>query len=86
MGNSYCYNFYYKPELLITKAELNVDCKTIIHENDTNNNNIYPNIVNAKNDYVNKSTMAISPPSAKHHHIINPLPDIVTVKRKKQNN
>ena len=85
MGNSYCYNYYNyydKPQQLITKSEINVDFNAGIHEKDINNN-LYSNIIYTKNDYVNKSTIGVSPQSVKCHQLINPLPDIVTIKFKK---
>ena len=87
MGNSCCCNTCKKPEQIIIKSELNVDINDneIINEKDINNN-LYSNKINLKNDYVNKSTIGISPTCAKDEYLFNPLPNIVTLRRKKNNN
>ena len=84
MGNSYCCTTYEKIEIFITKSELNVDNIENINEKVINNNQI--SNINAKNDYINKSITAASPESSKDISIINPLPEIVIVKRNKNYN
>ena len=86
MGNSYCCSTCKKPEQITIKSELNVDINDndIINEKDINNN-LYSDMINLKNDYVNKSTVGISPPSAKDEYLFNTLPNIVTLKRKENN-
>ncbi len=84
MGNSLCCNNNEKIEIFITKSELNVDSIENINEKEINNNQI--SNINTKNDYINKSITSASPEGSKDINLINPLPEIVIVKRNKKYN
>ena len=84
MGNSLCCNNNEKIEIFITKSELNVDSIENINEKEINNNQ--NSNINTKNDYINKSITSASPEGSKDINLINPLPEIVIVKRNKKYN
>ena len=77
MGNSYCCDSLEKAEQLPIQSEIMVEKDEMKNKN---NNNL-----NFKNDYYTKKTTSIrTPKSLEEGYIINPLPEIVTIKRKKK--
>ena len=77
MGNSYCCDSLEKAEKLPIQSEIMVEKDEM---KNINNNNL-----NFKNDYyMKKATSNRTPKSQEESYIINPLPEIVTIKRKKK--
>ena len=75
MGNSYCCDFLEKADQFPIQIEI------MVEKDEMKNNN---NNLNLNNDYyMKKATSNRTPKSQEESYIINPLPEIVTIKRKK---
>ena len=82
MGNSYCCVSVEKKKQLILQSELMVKSIENINEKEINDNNL-----SLKNEfYIKKTTSALSPQTDEDNEFINPLPEFVIIKRKKNNN
>ena len=79
MGNSYCCIASEKGQQFIIQSEYMVERIENINEKELNYNNL-----NLKNDcYRKKTTSTVSPQMKEDNDFINPLPDLVIIKRKK---
>ena len=78
MGNSFCCISIEKGQNLPIQSEILVDINKKEIKNNNNSN------LNFKNEfYIKKTTSARSPKSEEDNDFINPLPEIVIIKRKK---
>ena len=79
MGNSYCCIASEKGQQFIIQSEYMVESIENINEKELNYNNL-----NLKNDcYRKKTTSTLSPQMKEDNVFINPLPEIVIIKRNK---
>ena len=79
MGNSYCCIASEKGQQFIIQSEYMVESIGNINEKELNYNDL-----NLKNDcYRKKTTSTVSPQMKEDNDFINPLPDLVIIKRKK---
>ena len=82
MGNSICCIANEKGQQPIIQSELMFESFENINEKEINYNKL-----NSKNEsYIKKTTSAFSPKSDEDNDFVNPLPKIVIIKRKKNNN
>ena len=82
MGNSICCIANEKGQQQIIQSKLMFENIENINEKEINYNKL-----NSKNEsYIKKATSVFSPKSDEDNDFVNPLPKIVIIKRKKNNN